>query len=123
MSKTGKIAMPTQGWLYVLTGLVVALFLTLAPFAAQAQSLFTGGGSSDTETTETTPEAGAKAPLDTLLEVLKDDDARAALIADLEKSLDASGAPAGDANPAIETITEAADAEGVSVGRQIALIT
>ena len=37
MSKTGKIAMPTQGWLYVLTGLVVALFLTLAPFAAQAQ--------------------------------------------------------------------------------------
>ena len=123
MSKTGKIAMPTQGWLYVLTGLVVALFLTLAPFAAQAQSLFTGGGSSDTETTETTPEAGAKAPLDTLLEVLKDDDARAALIADLEKSLDASGDPAGDENPAIETITEAADAEGVSVGRQIALIT
>ena len=55
--------------------------------------------------------------------MLKDDDARAALIADLEKSLDASGAPAGDANPAIETITEAADAEGVSVGRQIALIT
>ena len=123
MSKTGKIAMPTQGWLYVLTGLVVALFLTLAPFAAQAQSLFTGGGSSDTETTETTPEAEAKAPLDTLLEVLKDDDARAALIADLEKSLDASGDPAGDENPAIETITEAADAEGVSVGRQIALIT
>ena len=123
MSKTGKIAMPTQGWLYVLTGLVVALFLTLAPFAAQAQSLFTGGGSSNTETTETTPEAGAKAPLDTLLEVLKDDDARAALIADLEKSLDASGDPAGDENPAIETITAAADAEGVSVGRQIALIT
>ncbi|WP_340263730.1 mechanosensitive ion channel domain-containing protein [Sulfitobacter pontiacus] len=123
MSKTGKIAMPTQGWLYVLTGLVVALFLTLAPFAAQAQSLFAGGGSSDTETTETTSEAGAKAPLDTLLEVLKDDDARAALIADLEKSLDASGDPAGDENPAIETITEAADAEGVSVGRQIALIT
>ncbi len=123
MSKTGKIAMPTQGWLYVLTGLVVALFLTLAPFAAQAQSLFTGGGSSDTEATETTPEAGAKAPLDTLLEVLKDDDARAALIADLEKSLDASGDPEGDENPAIETITEAADAEGVSVGRQIALIT
>ena len=123
MSKTGKIAMPTQGWLYVLTGLVVALFLTLAPFAAQAQSLFTGGGSSDTEATETTPEAEAKAPLDTLLEVLKDDDARAALIADLEKSLDASGDPAGDENPAIETITEAADAEGVSVGRQIALIT
>jgi len=55
--------------------------------------------------------------------VLKDDDARAALIADLEKSLDASGDPAGDENPAIETITEAADAEGVSVGRQIALIT
>lgn len=123
MSKTGKIAMPTQGWLYVLTGLVVALFLTLAPFAAQAQSLFTGGGSSNTETTETTPEAGAKAPLDTLLEVLKDDNARAALIADLEKSLDASGDPAGDENPAIETITAAADAEGVSVGRQIALIT
>ena len=123
MSKTGKIAMPTQGWLYVLTGLVVALFLTLAPFAAQAQSLFAGGGSSDTEATETTPEAEAKAPLDTLLEVLKDDDARAALIADLEKSLDASGDPAGDENPAIETITEAADAEGVSVGRQIALIT
>ena len=123
MSKTGKIAMPTQGWLYVLTGLVVALFLTLAPFAAQAQSLFTGGGSSNTETTETTPEAEAKAPLDTLLEVLKDDNARAALIADLEKSLDASGDPAGDENPAIETITEAADAEGVSVGRQIALIT
>lgn len=123
MSKTGKIAMPTQGWLYVLTGLVVALFLTLAPFAAQAQSLFTGGGSSDAETTETTPEAEAKAPLDTLLEVLKDDDARSALIADLEKSLDASGDPAGDENPAIETITEAADAEGVSVGRQIALIT
>ena len=123
MSKTGKIAMPTQGWLYVLTGLVVALFLTLAPFAAQAQSLFTGGGSSDTEATETTPEAETKAPLDTLLEVLKDDDARAALIADLEKSLDASGDPAGDENPAIETITEAADAEGVSVGRQIALIT
>ena len=123
MSKTGKIAMPTQGWLYVLTGLVVALFLTLAPFAAQAQSLFTGGGSSDTETTETTPEAEAKAPLDTLLEVLKDDNARAALIADLEKSLDASGDPAGDENPAIETITAAADAEGVSVGRQIALIT
>ena len=93
MSKTGKIAMPTQGWLYVLTGLVVALFLTLAPFAAQAQSLFTGGGSSNTETTETTPEAEAKAPLDTLLEVLKDDNARAALIADLEKSLDASGDP------------------------------
>ncbi|HCT35213.1 MAG TPA: mechanosensitive ion channel protein MscS, partial [Sulfitobacter sp.] len=46
-----------------------------------------------------------------------------ALIADLEKSLDASGDPAGDENPAIETITEAADAEGVSVGRQIALIT
>ena len=62
MSKTGKIAMPTQGWLYVLTGLVVALFLTLAPFAAQAQSLFTGGGSSDTETTETTPEAEANSP-------------------------------------------------------------
>jgi len=123
MSKTGKIAMPTQGWLYVLTGLVVALFLTLAPFAAQAQSLFTGGGSSNTETTETTPAAGAKAPLDTLLEVLKDDNARAALIADLEKSLDASGDPAGDENPAIETITAAADAEGVSVGRQIALIT
>ena len=123
MSKTGKIAMPTQGWLYVLTGLVVALFLTLAPFAAQAQSLFTGGGSSNTETTETTPEAEAKAPLDTLLEVLKDDNARAALIADLEKSLDASGDPAGDENPAIETITAAADAEGVSVGRQIALIT
>lgn len=123
MSGTGKSAIPTRGWLQFIASLLMAVFLTLSPLAVQAQSLFMGGGSSDKETTEAAPDAVAKAPLDSLLEVLKDDDAREALIADLEKSLDASGNPAGDENPAIETITAAADAEGVSVGRQIALIT
>ncbi|EEB84984.1 mechanosensitive ion channel domain-containing protein [Roseobacter sp. GAI101] len=106
---------------------LVMLVLALMPMAAQSQSLFTGGSAqSDEATTDGATDAGADAtneatPLSTLLDVLKDDAARAALIADLEKTV-APQAATEDA-PALEQTPQETEAESMSIGRKIALQT
>ncbi|WP_176251249.1 mechanosensitive ion channel domain-containing protein [Sulfitobacter sp. HGT1] len=101
--------------------LLLGLFF-LAPFAAQAQSLYPGVKSTKaSETSTESPAEADKTPLATLLEVLKDDTARAALIADLEKTVTPDATPEAPVTP--EAIVDAADENGISIGRQIALIT
>ena len=105
--------------------LLVILTLTLTPLSAQAQSLFGGGSSSSSDAADGADTQDAAAaemtPLATLLEVLKDDTARAALIEDLEKTLTPE-TPAEDA-PILEQVVEATKDDSTSIGRQIALVT
>ncbi len=105
--------------MHMLGAALLILTLTLAPLTAQAQSLFKPGGASAPAAEATATEA---TPLATLLEVLKDDAARAALIAELEATVPPQTAPPEDA-PILEQATHAAMDDGISVGRQIALIT
>lgn len=105
-------------------GMILSLLLlVLSPMAAQAQSLFGGdssaGSSSDAASGEGVATA-EKSALETLLEVLRDDQAREALIAELEKTVTPEDAQ--DA-PITEQIAEASTDESQSIGRQIALIT
>nr|WP_157044662.1 mechanosensitive ion channel domain-containing protein [Roseobacter sp. GAI101] len=115
------------GWFAFAMASLVMLVLALMPMAAQSQSLFTGGSAqSDEATTDGATDAGADAtneatPLSTLLDVLKDDAARAALIADLEKTV-APQAATEDA-PALEQTPQETEAESMSIGRKIALQT
>ena len=110
-------------WSTLMWALLVIATLALSPISAQAQSLFGGGQSSSSSSDDTADSTDGSAsaettPLATLLEVLKDDDARAALIADLEKTV----TPEEEA-PVLEQVVEATQSDGMSVGRQIALIT
>ncbi len=97
----------------VLTLLVVGLLVSATGFhPAQAQIGLPSGGA-------TTGEASADpAPLAALLDVLRDETARATLIAELEQSLTpAEGA--SDQEPVIDTPAT----ETVSIARRIALVT
>lgn len=87
--------------------LSVALFLSIISFPAHAQD----GGVAPTNADA----VAGNAALETLLEVLKDDAARTKLIEDLEAALTTTTEPA-------QTLG-AAPAEGLSLGRRIALIT
>ena len=115
------------GWFAFAMASLVMLVLALMPMAAQSQSLFTGGSAqSDEATTDGATDAGADAtaeatPLSTLLDVLKDDAARAALIADLEKTVTPQSAT--EDAPALEQTPQETEAESMSIGRKIALQT
>lgn len=115
------------GWFAFAMASLVMLVLALMPMAAQSQSLFTGGSAqSDEATTDGATDAGADAtaeatPLSTLLDVLKDDAARAALIADLEKTVTPQAAT--EDAPALEQTPQETEAESMSIGRKIALQT
>ncbi len=106
--------------LHLALAFLITAFLACAPLSGHAQGLLaTGSGAaSDTASKGT----GDTTPLATLLEVLKDDTARAKLIADLETTL-ASDAKPADAPPALEKVARAASDDGLSIGRQIAQIT
>ncbi len=97
--------------------LVVGLLFSANGFhPAQAQTGLTGGGATADETSPQ-PEDHAT-PLATLLEILKDDTARAELIAELEQTVMSAEAPASE-DPTIDT----AATESVSIARRIALVT
>lgn len=108
----------TVSALKIVFALLMAGILTsgLTPYAAQAQSVLSGGGAAPSEATDTP--ADTATPLSTLLEILKDDEARAELISELEKTV-APADPAATEDTTIETVTT----ETVSLGRRIALVT
>ncbi|MAY87321.1 MAG: mechanosensitive ion channel protein MscS [Pseudooceanicola sp.] len=108
--------------LFTALALVTLLFASLGlGSGATAQILPGTGGSAEPETSE--PAAGEPSGrLQTLLEILKDDTARAELISELEQGL--AGTSAAAEIPA-DTVAEAvADTESdISLGRRIALVT
>ena len=125
MTNSRLVPMAKQTWLTLFGAFLVALLLSFVPAIANAQSLFTGGSSKSEAPASESPTADpANAdPLATLLTVLKDDKARAALIADLESSI---GGPAPTATtdvPVLEKVVKVAKEDGTSLGRRIALVT
>ncbi len=97
--------------------LMVGILLSALTFrSAQAQTGLTTGGSTYSETTDVP--ADPAAPLATLLDILKDDTARAELISQLEKTVTPAETAASQ-DPTIEVVA----VETVSMGRQIALVT
>jgi small-conductance mechanosensitive channel len=101
----------------LIASVIVALllFLIAAPNAAVAQSAL-NGESSRAEETEGTPQPDTATPLATLLEILKDDSARAELISEPERTVSPD-------LKADETTVETVTTEAVSLGRRIALVT
>ncbi len=97
----------------ILLSLTIAAALVLAPGAGMAQEAATEG--------EAAVEAGAEAaitdPARVLADILRDEAARDALIAELERA-----AELAEPEPVEEAVVEAATDE-VSIGRQIALVT
>jgi small-conductance mechanosensitive channel len=101
--------------------LILSLF-ALMPMTANAQSFLPGADApASQEQASETSTASDQTPLATLLEVLKDDTARAALIADLEKTVTPEAS--ADGIMPIEQVAQAATEDGISIGRQIAEIT
>jgi len=121
MSGTGKIAIPPR-WLQLMASLLMAVFLTLSPLAYRRSPCFRGVDPSDKETTEAAPDAKRKHRWIACFEVLKDDDARAALKSRTLKIAGRPGPTAGRREtPRLETIHRCGRCRSVSVGRQIAL--
>lgn len=92
----------------VMVATLLVLSLSVSPSPADAQS-------ADVTQTDAANAGPHNSSLQTLLDVLKDDQARAQLIEELEASMPKAAEPAASAD---ETVAEA-----VSVGRRIALIT
>lgn len=125
MTDSRLVLTAKQSWLTLFGAFLVALLLSFVPAIAQAQSLFTGG-SSKSETTASdsqTADAASADPLATLLTVLKDDKARAALIADLETSVAGAAQTTTTNVPVLEKVVKVAKEDGTSLGRRIALVT
>ncbi|WP_102108716.1 mechanosensitive ion channel domain-containing protein [Oceaniglobus roseus] len=122
--------------LHLAGALAATLFLVLAvAFAssAHAQSPLTGGSSAATGEAEAEKSAN-DAPLATLLAILKDDAARADLIAELEKTVGENpkageeataeaGDTAADNAPLAQRLGDAVGGDGVSFGRAVAQVT
>ena len=101
----------------MVTMLVIALFMAATGFyPAQAQTGLPAGEAASGETSA--PPVEPVSPLATLLDVLRDDAARAALIAELEQTV----MPA-EAETVQDPTVETAATETVSVARRIALVT
>ncbi|MBW4963597.1 mechanosensitive ion channel domain-containing protein [Sulfitobacter sp. CW3] len=114
-------ATPGKIFLLIAAAVMFSLF-TLLPVSTQAQSLFPGaGGSTASDTSSDAAAEGDQTPLATLLEVLKDDDARAELIADLERTV----APQNEDAQATgdETSPATTGKEDMSIVGQIAATT
>ncbi|WP_341233589.1 mechanosensitive ion channel domain-containing protein [uncultured Sulfitobacter sp.] len=108
--------------LQLIAAVIMVSLLSLFPVSTQAQSLFTGGGgSSSSDASSDTASEGDKTPLATLLEVLKDDDARAELIADLEKTI--TPEDEGETAAKDDSNAETAGEESMSIVGQIATTT
>ncbi len=122
MPDVANSAAPIPRLFKILAAFLVVTLFALMPMAVTAQSLLPGSGASASEDPASEqPAAADPTPLATLLEVLKDDTAREALIADLEKTVTPEASADGLA--ALEQVAQAASDDGISIGRQIALIT
>ncbi len=122
MKNVSKAAVSSGNFLQLIGAVLILSLLFLFPVSTQAQSLFTGGvKSTPSDTSSDTSAEADQTPLATLLEVLKDDTARAELIADLEKTVAPEATPKEPVTA--ESILETADEQGISIGRQIAMIT
>ncbi|SFT03166.1 Small-conductance mechanosensitive channel [Sulfitobacter marinus] len=121
MNLSKATARPGKTLHLIVAALIVSL-ISLFPITTQAQSLFPGlSGSGSNDASADTASEGDQTPLAALLEVLKDEGARAELIEELEKTV----APENDGEgPAKDDSTTQADGEeGMSIVGQIATTT
>ena len=122
-----KSSVPPSSCFAFVQASLVMIFFALMPMAAQSQSLFTTQSSepantnADTASGNGTGTGADTTPLSTLLEVLKDDAARAALIADLEKTVTPEAAT--ETAPVVAQSPSESGSQGISIGRRIALQT
>lgn len=122
MPDVSKSAASGRSMFQIIGAFLILSLISFIPLPAFAQSLFPSGGSTASqETSSDTATAADQTPLATLLEVLKDDAARAELIADLEKTVSPDTATTGV--EVLDEVSQSASEEGISVGRKIALIT